>query len=737
MDSFYAGKPGVSFVLKGYFKYISQDSPAYIRKKEEINSLDIPEEEKTALLEQLNKDTMLFCFNDVNYKDIWYNEFCIINTPNPNDKDNGKIFRRTLKGPSDEKHVGGVAEYHGKIAGPMGQMPSLEIGSVEKTKDDWFRQNVDADDYIKYYQNPYTVRYDKDELASLYTFNADNNSNIKFIPGNTKITEGGIEKYVNKIKYNWYQFSDGYSDSENQQLAEIHMGFDIPYYVTTLESGRALNYTLPPLIEEDGDTEGEKAPFYDKNILHVPRGITGGYINNIQRYVYDNTEVKIYNPSAIKYEALEDRYYFDDEDVIEIEENAEIWVGQFHWNTPAGVDTQMPQLIYLGHTKDVRNIIFDNDGTFTIEYTNNDSDIWENKVNWITNVEIDENSNLIINTNNDNIEDIDYNLHLIKNIELSQDGTITVTFTDDTLEHPSKKIFNQVIKWIKSVEVDNDHNLIIYTNQDAAEHPTIDVNLKTITNVELQGDATPSNQNHDNKIHITYSNEVTDIIGDDINYVQEVYLSVPGDMKPGLRDNEETSSHEGYHLFVLFNAASHRQPAGTTNWVDLLGNGLMWKDYGRIKSTDQGVLLKTKVKVQANTLPGIIAELMEIYPNGLPGTDAGKLVAVEASDLNTYLMAYDYNINPELNTWFSVGTLSTAVRDATIDGGVPIQTDNASVILIPRDDIPSYTPFMSTPWKIGGTKPDDPDGPDGSIRLATLTEAEGADMTRQVWEDND
>lgn len=78
MDSFYAGLPGTPFILKQSF-YSVTDMVAEFKKQEE-------------------------------YTDVFYGEYCIINTVNKSHPDNGKLYRRGYSGP----------EYIGQIVGPSG-----------------------------------------------------------------------------------------------------------------------------------------------------------------------------------------------------------------------------------------------------------------------------------------------------------------------------------------------------------------------------------------------------------------------------------------------------------------------------------------------------------------------------------------------------------------------------------------------------------------------------------------
>ena len=64
MDSLYGGHQGISFVLKASYQSVAQMISAFK--------------------------------NGANYKSVWYGEYCLIDTPNKNDADNGKIYRRGL-----------------------------------------------------------------------------------------------------------------------------------------------------------------------------------------------------------------------------------------------------------------------------------------------------------------------------------------------------------------------------------------------------------------------------------------------------------------------------------------------------------------------------------------------------------------------------------------------------------------------------------------------------------------
>lgn len=121
MESFYGGRQGASFIIKKSFKYIDKQDPAYLadlaigiedertRNPKPVES-DYPDdrdawlsaveqwEQNTASWANMNLEPYIMYHNLSNtwYKDVWYNEYCIIDTANKNNPNNGKIFRRVL-----------------------------------------------------------------------------------------------------------------------------------------------------------------------------------------------------------------------------------------------------------------------------------------------------------------------------------------------------------------------------------------------------------------------------------------------------------------------------------------------------------------------------------------------------------------------------------------------------------------------------------------------------------------
>jgi hypothetical protein len=98
LESFYGGRPGITPVIKGQFATITEMDAAFAQGD--------------------------------SYTKIWYNELCLIDPKNKNNADNGKLFRRTLKGAGDTGEAK-CAEYLGRIVGASGANPALIVSNLD------------------------------------------------------------------------------------------------------------------------------------------------------------------------------------------------------------------------------------------------------------------------------------------------------------------------------------------------------------------------------------------------------------------------------------------------------------------------------------------------------------------------------------------------------------------------------------------------------------------------------
>ena len=124
MESFYGGRQGASFIIKKSFKYLDVSDPAYLAKHKFTSCYENNGEyvfnqigggEYKTNTPPSSEQIMAYCLANDGYKDVWYNECCIIDTENKNNPNNGKIFRRRFPDQMwDKNHY----EYLGTIVGP-------------------------------------------------------------------------------------------------------------------------------------------------------------------------------------------------------------------------------------------------------------------------------------------------------------------------------------------------------------------------------------------------------------------------------------------------------------------------------------------------------------------------------------------------------------------------------------------------------------------------------------------
>ena len=221
MYSFYGGKQGASFVIKNAFKYVDKQDHAYVSAVNDIERSSMSAQDKIEATKALENNVMESCFSNPKYKDVWYGEYCIIDSPNKNNENNGRIYRRTLKrrGSGNEGNaVGGYAEYIGQVSGPAG--PTLQlgaIGSVAAIEAEFDKiGHVSANDWIKYLNsegeesNEYISSTQSTDLF-ITPLGGDDVNAIKFIPGNVKQEDSDLpdkyfdsDGYLQSGGYNWY-----------------------------------------------------------------------------------------------------------------------------------------------------------------------------------------------------------------------------------------------------------------------------------------------------------------------------------------------------------------------------------------------------------------------------------------------------------------------------------------------------------------------------------------------------
>lgn len=402
MDSFYGGKQGVSFVIKAKFK---------------------------------SYDEMIQCFKNAEDKSVWYGEYCIIDTVNKNDPNNGKVYRRTLNTAGDTSN--GFAEYIGQIVGPAGGTPNVELGSLANTIDTFDdlkpEQGVtpSANEAI-YYNNG--TEYKDNFSSTPATFTSAAASSIQFKSGKDYYnTVTPTLSVTPALRYNWYNFRKATSENyDGFAPAKIVIGFEIPYVYNEIAAVQELGYFDSLDIEENHVND-----FYNQYTLKIPRGIPGAYIDKIRS---ETAPYTCFDWNNLKYQYDEEHHitnYITGPAHNFGTYTGEIWVCDFNYPTgeeeqEEGSGTGQPHIIsitmYLGEKREINNINLADNGALTANYTDTQ------------------------------VSDLG-NIKWIDTITVAEDGTLTINYNNDTSDN-----FPQKLKWIKDIHVKNDGTLIIYYN---------------------------------------------------------------------------------------------------------------------------------------------------------------------------------------------------------------------------------------------------------------------------------
>lgn len=241
--SFYGGMPGTSFIIKSKFASIQAMNDA-------------------------------FDSNDA-YTDVWYDEYCIIDTVNKNDKDNGKIFRRGYNG----------AVYIGQIVGPASGTPWITAGTFEDVANN---SGTEENDYRLYpieIEEGETGNYKIHGDAGVQDSLNENNlhaikatvANNALVPG--KEIEDGQEVYNDSIEWTWCNVRK-YGTGENEPDSYFHIGFTFPYLVNDFSVATTDPYSSNNVNIQRIDNFAH--PFYNHWRLNIPRGISGDSLQNIR-----------------------------------------------------------------------------------------------------------------------------------------------------------------------------------------------------------------------------------------------------------------------------------------------------------------------------------------------------------------------------------------------------------------------------------------------------------------------
>ena len=229
MDSIYGGRPGSPFVIKARFSSIEEMQKAFKKGPD--------------------------------YKDVWYGEYCIIDTDNKNDFDNGKIYQRGTEYGNDT----GDAKYVGQVVGPQSGVPAFDFASI----DDITTKYTTGKDFSSgetrtwpYYDEEskktdlyqdYAGKQGNRETIKINSFNTNNG----FVAGWTTDNDG--DHFVDDIQYTWVNIAYPYGTEENNKFAvsKTLVGFKAPYPVFKATVTDGDPYTEPrATVIQSSKTQG-------------------------------------------------------------------------------------------------------------------------------------------------------------------------------------------------------------------------------------------------------------------------------------------------------------------------------------------------------------------------------------------------------------------------------------------------------------------------------------------------
>lgn len=398
MESFYGGRQGASFVIKKSFEYIDLLDDAFLADK----NLRYDKESGTYFhgddnwdLNKLKREidtssVMSECLSNTNYKDVWYNEYCIIDTTNKNNPNNGRIFRRVLPS-ADSNNL--PYEEIGQIVGPssgaalLKPMSGLEANkkALKNISSEWdtlgIAVNENGVEELKY------ISSGDASSITLKDYECDV-SNGGLVAGYTK--ENGP---VDKIKYNWFNVRN--NTEKNQGVVEswCYIGFEIPYTVFTLSAA----YSTPgiqPQVSENEDSK--KHPFWYDLQFKIPGGLRGVSVTeiftNADKEQADGTfeEITVYSFNQLKY--ADDKYSLDGEPKEKLKRK--VWLCKlqftnFNADKDATEATKEDAVFYISDVVEIKNVSLNSDsGEFVVEYYNKDK--YTTNLRYPIDIQIDE-----------------------------------------------------------------------------------------------------------------------------------------------------------------------------------------------------------------------------------------------------------------------------------------------------------------------------------------------------------
>lgn len=467
MYSFYGGRPGNSFVIVTTYKSV---------------------------------DDMVDKFKQgPAYTAVHYDEHVMINTANKNDEENGRLYRRGY----DFTNEMGGAEYIGTIVGPSGPAPMLVSAKVSEI------EQMEIPECEEVRRDTVSLSIDNDGL----------------VPGKY-VDSSELPQYNDEIKWAYCSIRDA-----NGEDCTAYVGFTIPYTVIDFTS-TSVN---PYINSEDliARVDDGKHPFYEKWNINVPKGIKGDTIKNLRVITMtNNTSIEEYpgKDDDIKegrkilaytfydYSSNEDgnpkTYYLGDYNMIKnvyVEDSDGTLVIEYTHDDATRINRAL---------KTIKSVSLNEEtGKFRITYNQpvnpDGTDYSEFSLRWVKDIDIDStNGNITFYYPNDESEVIDAKLKWITSTTMDSYGVITINYNDGTQVPLSTHL-----KWITGANIQDDGS-VSFSYNDGSEPTYLPQKLKWINTVNFATNGT---------VTVSYNNGQPMEFINLIKWVDSVSLTDNGD----------------------------------------------------------------------------------------------------------------------------------------------------------------------------------------------------------------
>lgn len=469
MDSFYGGKQGVSFVIKESFSSVEAMQQAFR--------------------------------GGGNYTDVWYGEHCLIDTPNKNDKDNGKIFRRGL---DYQNRTTAGAIYIGQIVGPSSGTPYFQLNTIDEVEYQ-SQQSLEENSYRRYptgYQLDaagHVIGYETSDGSDgkpITTFPFSKAHDTSIVPG--KYEENGVTKFRDEIKWTWCNIRKDNADADSW----FYVGFEIPYAVIDYSIHMTSAYDEQGNVLQDATdirrVDDQTHPFYEKWDLGLPKGIKGDTLRNLRVITPIAADKnRIYATSVINVDPATGETILGNPGYPGIEDDIakgrEIVV--FDYYIYDKLLNPTPIMVYLGDFNIITNVAVANDGTLTVEYTHDDNTVFTRKIKWVTGVSLTTGNGIngghFEMTFNNGSLPYTADLTWVKGIEIQEDGTVVYTHAGTNagaLGNTGLKTIPNLLKWVRNASLDPNTGAFQVTYNNGS--PAFETTLDWIKRIELDDDGT-------------------------------------------------------------------------------------------------------------------------------------------------------------------------------------------------------------------------------------------------------